>query len=95
MLMELESNQLTVILVPQRTKTNDGGMIRVASSKNCNWYRKFCAKFLSSRKRTNRCVDTRIKRFRTVDALQKMLAGQPSTYYFVELNRIARNWKTI
>lgn len=90
MLMELESNQLTVILVPQKRPTNEGGMIRVAASKNCDWYRRFCAAYPSSRKRKNAKFDTRIKRFRTIDALQKMLAGGRSTYYFDALTRIAK-----
>jgi hypothetical protein len=93
MLMELESNQLTVILVPQKRPTHDGGMIRVAASKNCNWYRKFCAANPSHRVRRNSCPDTKIKRFRAIDALTKMIAGQPSTYHCDELSRIARNWK--
>lgn len=90
--MELESNQLVVILVPQKRHTNEGGMIRVAASSNATWYRKFCAANPSARKRRNACPDTKIKRFRTIDALEKMIAGQPSTYHRAELERIARSF---
>ena len=91
--MELESNQLVVILVPQKRHTNEGGMIRVAVSKNATWYRRFCAAHLSGRKRRNNASDTRIKRFRTIAALQAMIAGVRSTYYNEQLTRIAANFK--
>jgi hypothetical protein len=89
MLAELEGNRLEVVLVPQKRRTNEGGCVRVAVSKNCAWYRAFCRAHPSSRLRRNSASDTRIKRFRTVDALEKMIAGQRSTYYFAELRRIA------
>ena len=93
MLNELESSQLVVILVPQKRHTNEGGMIRVAVSKNATWYRRFCAKNLSSRTRRNACPDTCIKRFRTVAALEAMIAGAPSTYYRDQLLAIAAGFK--
>jgi hypothetical protein len=43
MFEELDSSCLEVMLVPQRYRTNEGGMIRVALSKNATWYRAFCA----------------------------------------------------
>ncbi len=93
MLMELESNQLVVILVPSKRPTNEGGMIRVAASKNCSWYRAFCKANSSSRKRKNSCHDTCIKRFRTVAALEAMIAGVRSTYYYDQLTAIAAKIK--
>lgn len=81
MLNELESSQLVVILVPQKRRTNEGGMIRVAISRNAGWYRKFCKANPSARKRRGTAFDTAIKRFRTIDALNKMIAGLPSTYH--------------
>jgi hypothetical protein len=89
MLMELEGNQLVVILVPQKRHTNEGGMIRVAVSKNATWYRRFCSAHLSGRKRRNSAPDTRIKRFHTIAALQAMIAGVRSTYYHDQLKAIA------
>lgn len=89
MLNELQSHRLEVCLVPQKRRTNEGGMIRVAVSKNCTWYRAFCKAHPSHRVRHNNCPDTRIKRFRTIDALEKMIAGVRSTYYFRELTAIA------
>jgi len=68
-------------------------MIRVAVSKNAIWYRRFCSRNLSSRKRRNSCPDTCIKRHRTVAALEAMIAGAPSTYYRAQLEEIARSFK--
>lgn len=91
MLMELESNRLEVVLAPSRRKDRrDYDMVRVVASRNCDWYRRFCAKNLSTRKRRNPRPDTCIKRFRTVAALQAMIAGTRSTYYFHQLSAIAQ-----
>lgn len=93
MLMELEGNQLVVMLVPQKRRTNEGGMIRVAVSKNATWYRTFCKAHLSSRKRRNNAPDTRIKRFRTIAALQAMIGGLRSTYYNEYLTKVASKFQ--
>ena len=90
LLAELEGNQLVVCLVPQRYRTNDGGMIRVALSKNATWYRRFCARHLSSRRRNNSLPDTRIKRRDIVRLLNRLIAGQPTrSQYAPELLREA------
>lgn len=89
MLMELESNRLEVVLVPSKVNPSGSGMIRAVAWRNALWYRKFCAANLSTRKRRNSRPDTCIKRFRTVDALQKMIEGRRSTYYFNQLSDIA------
>jgi len=93
MLNELESNRLEVILIPEKRRTHDMGMVRCAVSKNAKWYRDFCGRFASSRKRRNAAFDTCIKRHRTIAALQDMIAGRRSTYYFAELSRISRTFK--
>jgi hypothetical protein len=86
LLAELESTRLEVALVPQRIRTNEGGMIRVAISKNATWYRRFCAQYLSARKRCNAAPDTLIKRALTVRALTQMAAGKwPETTYVARL----------
>lgn len=90
MLMEMESNSLQVVLAPSRRRDRrDHDMIRVVASRNAEWYRKFCGANRSTRKRRNLRPDTCIKRFRTVAALQAMIAGTRSTYYFHQLTAIA------
>jgi hypothetical protein len=87
---EFESHQLEVVLVPSRRAVNSGGCIRVAAARNCDWYRRFCARHLSSRRRNKRLIDTRIKR-RNVAALLKRLrvAAATRSKYADELRRIA------
>lgn len=90
MLMELQSNFLTVVLVPCKRFVNECGCIRVAASKNAAWYRKFCANHGSSRRRKNTLHDTCIKRANTVRALENIIAGKPAGIYEDELKQIAR-----
>lgn len=83
MLAELESNRLEVVLTPCKRETNVCGCIRVAASRNAEWYRKFCAKHPSSRRRKNAAPDTRIKRMDTVRLLERMIRSRhlaPSKY---------------
>lgn len=75
LLDELESTCLEVILVPQRTYTNHGGMIRVAASRNCRWYRRFCLAHPSTRRRRKAAPDTAIKRAHTRRTLRRLAAG--------------------
>lgn len=93
MLAELESNRLVVVLVPCKRRVNEGGCIRVATEKNCKWYRVFCARHLSDRKRRKSAVDTRIKRANIISILSR-LAGEKCTNskYFLELDRIRREY---
>lgn len=94
MLQELQSNRLEVVLAPsKRRDRREHDMIRVRVSSNCAWYRSFCRANSSTRKRRNSHHDTCIKRFRTIDALEKMIAGQRSTYYFNQLSDIAAKIK--
>lgn len=86
LLDELESSHLEVILVPQRTHTNEGGCVRVAISKNAQWYRRFCSIYSSSRARKNAAFDTKIKRARTVAALRSIASGHAvASVYSVRL----------
>lgn len=89
MLDELESNRLEVCLVPCRQRVNEGGMIRVAVSRNAKWYRDFCASRPSSRIRKNAAPDTIIKRRGTRRALEALLAGRESSIYSSQLLAIA------
>lgn len=90
MLNELESSQLEVMLVPQRTFTNHGGMVRVAVSRNVKWYRDFCGRFPSSRVRKNCAFDTRIKRRDVLRVLRGALAGRSVSSYVPALLGVAR-----
>lgn len=90
MVAEFESNRLEVMLIPSKRWVNEGGMIRVAASKNCTWYRKFCAKYLSTRVRGSRNLDTKIKRANISRILDRIARGLPSrSMYAPELIRIA------
>jgi hypothetical protein len=71
---ELEASSLEVVLVPQKRRSNEGGMIRVAVNKNAKWYRDLCAANLSSRKRKNTAPDTLIKRAHVLRTLTQLLA---------------------
>jgi hypothetical protein len=75
LLGELESSCLEVVLVPERRRTCEGGMIRVAVSKNATWYQRFCRQYASSRRRRKAAFDTMIKRAHTVRALERFAAG--------------------
>ena len=91
MLGELESSYLEVQLVPQRRFTNSGGCIRVAVSKNCTWYRQFCARHASSRGVRRGKFDTRIRRANVLALLTRLVAGCSSkSKYAAELYAIAR-----
>ncbi|OAM89859.1 hypothetical protein OH491_17500 [Termitidicoccus mucosus] len=93
MLGELLASRLTVILVPQRIRTNEGGCVRVAIEKNAHWYREFVAAYSSSRRRRNLAFDTRIKRANTIRTLSVLIAGRPSqSQYAPHLIRIARRF---
>lgn len=92
MLAELESSCLEVILVPSRDRVNEGGCIRVAVSKNCTWYRRFCGRHASSRIRRNTAFDTCIKRRNTLRALNALIAGKPAGKYAAELLSIAARY---
>lgn len=94
MLLELQSNRLEVVLAPSKRKDRqEYDQIRVVVSQNAPWYRKFCAANRSTRRHQNSKGRTCIKRFRTIDALEKMIAGVRSTYYFNQLSDIAAKYK--
>lgn len=76
LLMELESNSLTVVLVPCRPGSDPWAMRRVCASKNARWYSAYCAEHGSSRKRKNAAHDTCIKRAETIRLLCRMIAGR-------------------
>ncbi len=90
MLGELESFRLVVALVPQRTWTNEGGMVRCVVERNARWYRDFCEAHASSRIRAKSAFDTRIKRRGTVETLKAILNGRSESKYTSHLLAIAR-----
>jgi hypothetical protein len=90
LLAELEGNQLEVALVPSRRPVNVGGCVRVAVSRNARWYRDFCARHPSSRRRLNAAPDTRIKRANVRRLLEALIAGRPvRSRYRAEILRLA------
>ncbi|MEN6302803.1 MAG: hypothetical protein ABFE08_05395 [Armatimonadia bacterium] len=82
MLYELTSTALEVVKAPsQRRDARPWDGIRVVQSRNADWYRRFCAKHASSRKRNKRLHDTRIKRQDTIRLLENMIAGRQVSIY--------------
>lgn len=79
MLDELQSTRLTVSFVADERSAN--GLRRVAETDNADWYQKFCAKYPSNRvdADTWREFKTAIKRYDTVKALKKLIAGTTKT----------------
>lgn len=91
---EFQSSQLQVALVPsKRWDARPWDMIRCAISRNCAWYRRFCDKHRSNRRRKNSLPDTKIKRANVERALEGLLNGRYNGKYREELIRIARNLK--
>lgn len=94
MLNELQSHQLVTVLVPQKIRTNEGGMIRVNQDINCEWYRKFCANHPSQRGVRRGKFDTAIRRQHTIRALERMIEGKGShSPYAEELRRISKQFQ--
>lgn len=93
MLNQLESHQLRVELAPLNPRLrnyNEGGCKRVVVDANPIWYRRFCGRHLSSRKRNHRKPDTKIKRANTLRALNQLIRGVPAGKYGEEPVGIAR-----
>jgi len=78
MLDELESQGLAVELAPAPDPRHEMHFVRVVVSRNPAWYRAFCERFLSTRKRSRRLPDTAIRRSHTVRALRALLDGEPA-----------------
>ncbi len=80
MLAELQSGFPEVVLVPsaRREEAERGAMVRLAVGFNAYWYRKFCAKFPSARRRRNAAFDTCIKRANVTRVLARLSRGLPS-----------------
>ncbi len=94
MLAELESTELQVCLAPsKRHDRREWDMIRVCLSRNCTWYRRYCAENPSSRGVRKGKPDTKIRRFNTVRALGQLIAGKPAGKYSNQLLSIARQLK--
>jgi len=91
LLIELESNALTVVLIPCRHGSDPWAMRRVCATKNARWYAAYCANHGSSRKRRNSAHDTCIKRAETILLLSRLIAGRPvKSKYADELREFAR-----
>lgn len=90
-LNELESSRLLVELIPQKIRTNEGGCIRVAVSKNANWYRAFCAAHASSRYRRKCAFDTVIRRRQCLSCLHRLSKGPAKGVYSERLISFIKN----
>lgn len=80
LLAELESHQLTVVLVPLnpgKRNWNDGGCKRVCVDKNARWYQLLCQSNTSKRGTRRGRQDTIIRRAHTIRALNRLIAGKP------------------
>lgn len=84
MLAELESSRLEVVLVPARFEVNVGACVRVAISRNADWYRRFCGAHGSSRRRRNLAWDTCVKRRDTVRLLETLIGGRATRSGYAE-----------
>lgn len=97
MLDTLDSHRLHVVLVPlnpNRRGWNEYGFKRVAADRNVTWYREFCGRFSSSRKRVHRKHDTLIKHSNTLRALTRLLSGKPKgTIYEERILDVAKQIK--
>ncbi len=76
LLYELEGQRLIICKIP----TTRGSYIRVVVSTNAFWYQRFCADYMSTRKRHPR-PRTFIKRRETIAALKRMIHGDRTTEY--------------
>ena len=90
LLSELQSNRLEVVLIPEKRRTHEMGMIRCVVSRNPSWYRRLCAAHPSKRGVRRGKFDTAVRRANITRALERMIAGQPGGLYGDELRRIAK-----
>ena len=81
---ELESTRLTVALAPYQ-RGRAGNSIRVVEQRNPAWYSRFCAAYPSSRKRSRKKPDTRIRRANTLRALAELERGKMASEYAARL----------
>lgn len=95
MLCDLESNRLSVELVPAREPKHACHFVRVACGVNPLWYRNLCAAYASRRKgyRGGK-FKTKIKRRGILAALERLAAGTYSkSNYVADLDKIAANYE--
>jgi hypothetical protein len=92
LLMELENAHLEVVLIPSQDSdcAMRGGMIRAVQESNADWYRSYCDRYQSSRRRRSHKSDTRIKRAHTVKALERVIRGQLDSAYAERLEPFIR-----
>jgi len=92
MLFELESNHLSVALIPQKEPSNHGACNRVACTHNAEWYQEFCGRHESNRKQIYRNFKTKIKRHNVIRLLNQLInRGKSNSKYADELIGFAKN----
>ena len=87
LLDELESSYPETVKIPSQ----HGGYIRVAVSKNAEWYSHFCRKHRGRNRRFPK-PRTIIRRQHTIKALQRMIQGDRETTYAKRLMDFIRWW---
>src|SRR5688572_32242163 len=78
-LMELESAQLEVVLIPAPEPRHSTHQVRAVQEQNCEWYRQFCEEHPSNRRGSK--LRTKIKRRLTILALLALANGRCETSY--------------
>lgn len=84
-LLELESSQLEVVLIPAPEQKHSTHMVRAVQEQNCDWYREFCEEHPSTGRFRKLKFQTKIKRRQTVKALKLLIEGGAETSYTVML----------
>lgn len=88
MLDELLANRLEVVLIPAPDARHSVHFVRVVSSQNCDWYRKFCAQYRSSRKDQNAKGRTLIDRRATIAALERIIRAEKQSAVKGRISRL-------
>ena len=85
MLDELETFQISVVLVDAPEKRHSEHKIRMVEIQNPKWYRDFCSLYRSARNDRSTRFHTAIKRAWTIKALKRIIAGETSGVYVERL----------
>lgn len=86
LLQELDSHFPEVILCPAPEMKHSGHCVRVAIDKNCQWYRRLCEKYPSSRADNPGGKRTKVKREHIRNLLSRLAAGEvPNSQYTFDL----------
>lgn len=85
MLDELETFQISVVLVDAPEKRHSDHKIRMVEMQNPKWYRDFCSLYKSDRNDRSTRFHTAIKRAWTIKALKRIIKGETRGVYIERL----------